>query len=338
MDLGYFGLSGNLRKTTVILGAGASRGAEFVKSQVGILPPLDLDFFQQVARLNNCREADSLLAFVQEEYRGEPHLSMERFFSEADYTDRFHAELHVDRGPRVKRYRRALTDFYVVVARLLSESADKTCTFHESIADRLSANDSILSFNYDCIMDSALRDAGGNRWDPARGGYGCDIKGAVSVWRQSTQGRPPQGSIQLLKMHGSLNWEVAADATVSLRPAMLKTSAEGAIIPPSWFKDLTRKPFASIWGTARKALRSARILIVVGYSVPATDLFSQSLLKVEVGAEAILDAVVLVNPDREARRRFIDIIRDGLNPKTRVLEYSTLRELHDRLTLGKALL
>jgi hypothetical protein len=50
MNLKDFGLSGGKRKTLVVLGAGASRGASFVNDETQVLPPLDLDFFQQVSR------------------------------------------------------------------------------------------------------------------------------------------------------------------------------------------------------------------------------------------------------------------------------------------------
>lgn len=336
MQLEDLGLAGGFRRTTVILGAGASRGASFIKGRVGVLPPLDLDFFQQVARLNACDESNRLLAFVREEHANELRLSMEQFFSEADYTNRFHSELNIDKGPRVRRYERALSDFYVVVARVLSTSTSGTCDYHGRIAKLLSPGDSVLSFNYDCIMDSALRDHGGNRWDPERGGYGFAIGGNHDAWRRRTTGQPPRSSIKLLKMHGSLNW-TQANGAVSLRDNASPQSAAGSIIPPSWFKSLTDDPYASVWKEARMAIRAARLLIVIGYSIPQTDLFSQSLLKIEAGSKLKrekLDALVLVNPDRDARRRFLDIVRGGLESSTRVLEYETIDVLNERLSNG----
>jgi len=93
MKLKELGLHGGQRKTLVILGAGAPRGASFVKSRTGVLPPLDLDFFQQAARINGNDSAEWLLGFVREEYPNEFRLSMEQFFSEADYANRYHSEL-----------------------------------------------------------------------------------------------------------------------------------------------------------------------------------------------------------------------------------------------------
>jgi hypothetical protein len=71
-------------------------------------------------------------------------------------------------------------------------------------------------------------------------------------------------------------------------------------------------------------------MIVIGYSVPPTDLFSRSLFKVEAGSKAKrerLDLAVLVNPDKDARRRFLNLIRGGIESTTTVLEYEKLEEL-----------
>ena len=103
MQLSNFGIPGGALKTLILLGAGASRGASFATDESKPLPPLDLDFFQQLARLDSTDESRRLLEFVRSEYQHEVGLSMEQFFSEADYTNRFHQDLNVDRGRLVKR-------------------------------------------------------------------------------------------------------------------------------------------------------------------------------------------------------------------------------------------
>lgn len=338
MQLEDLGLQGGSRKTLVILGAGASRGASFVKDKTAVLPPLDLDFFQQLSRLQSSPDADALISFVREEYGHELRLSMEQFFSEADYTNRFHKELNVDRGRRVRKYEHALAAFHRAVPQLLRTAANSACEYHGTIAANLQTGDSIISFNYDCVIDAALRNHGGNRWDPARKGYGFEIGGFVEAWRKPTRGKRPRSSIELLKMHGSMNW-LRDDGRTKLLANLddVETTA-GSIVAPTWFKDFTEEPFASVWKRARLAVRSARILVAIGYSVPQTDLFSQSLLKVEAGSKLKrerLDALVLVNPDREARCKILDLVRGGLEASTRVLEYDTLATLNRRLTKNR---
>lgn len=331
MDLSTFGLSGGRRKTLVLLGAGASRGASFVSDLTQPLPPLDLDFFQQLARMDASAEGASLLQFVRSEYGHEVGLSMERFFSEADYTHRFHKDLNVDRGPLIRRYQQALDDFHSVLPRLLNLTTTSDCEHHKLLARLLNAEDCVLSFNYDLIMDRALRESANVRWDPDKNGYGFPLVSGGPTWCRHGRGHPVGTSITYLKMHGSLHWRRQTSTSVSLvaNPTTV-TTLKDSIIPPTWFKDLELFPFADVWKQARKKVRAARIMVVIGYSVPATDLFSRSLFKVEAGSKERrerLDLLVLVNPDPVARRAFLELIKGGVESKTRILEYDTLEQL-----------
>jgi hypothetical protein len=62
------------------------------------------------------------------------------------------------------------------------------------------------------------------------------------------------------------------------------------------------------------------------YSLPPTDLHSTALLRTSVKKEG-LESLIVVNPDREARRRTRDILHRGLNAETKVLSFNTLEEL-----------
>jgi hypothetical protein len=331
MNLSDFGIGGGTRKTLVILGAGASRGASFVEDEVGVVPPLDLDFFQQVARLEETDESKRLLEFIREEYGHEIGLSMEKFFSESDYTDRFHKNLNVDPGPIVKKYQKALDAFFVVLPKLIEETTSEECDYHRVLADNLHARDSVITFNYDCLMDKSLRDHAGNRWKPDDGSYGFEVADGAENWMDHTRGQPVKNPIKLLKMHGSQNWMRGEEDEIELREATdLSSNLKDVIIPPTWSKDLAEFPFGEIWKDARVEVRRARIIVVVGYSVPDTDLFSKSLFKVEAGSKKKrekLDLLVLVNPDKAARKSFIDLVSGGIEPTTTILEYNTMNEI-----------
>ena len=105
------------RKTLVVLGAGASRGASFVRdSRYEVRPPLDRDFFSEMQRIkqaSNVKEdVDALLRFVRKEFGFNLTLSMEQFFSHVEAADRFHKEIKIDRGPKNLQYRQALQQFH----------------------------------------------------------------------------------------------------------------------------------------------------------------------------------------------------------------------------------
>lgn len=318
------------RTTVVIVGAGASRGASFA-TEVSLAPPMDADFFSTLSRLPSSEAGRKLITFVREQYGHELGISMERFFSEADYTTRFHTELKVDRGARTKKYEKALEQFYAAVADILHSTTSEECRYHRRLAQRAEVGDTFLSFNYDCILDRALRDVGGNRWNPEMG-YGFKPVSGMNKWRRVTPGKPPKGSIELLKLHGSMNWLRQKRTAIALEQRLrTMRSLEGVIVPPTWFKSVTDYPFQEIWKRARLRLRRGRALVVVGYSVPITDTFSQALLKVETGSERPLELLAIVNPDRVARMRFVDLVRAGIDGKTTLVEFERLADLHAAL-------
>jgi len=189
-----------------------------------------------------------------------------------------------------------------------------------------------MSFNYDTLIDQALSRVGGKRWVPDVG-YGFDIQDGVDQWR------PPPGPgpnvknpVLLLKPHGSLNWHVDKDVhAVTLVPAYHRSST-GAIVPPTWDKsDVGQWPWSEVWRSARRVLGTAKMLIVVGYSVPVTDQLSQALLRADVTK---LAALVVVNPDSAARRRVSGVMASGLGLNAVVIELSTLEELASYLPVG----
>lgn len=324
------------RKTLVILGAGASRGASFVNASKGPKPPLDIDFFLQLQRLSLNQETKNLLKFIREEFGSNTGPNMEEFFSQADYTDKFHQILSVDSGPKIKRYSNALGWFYKSLPMLFKNAiGEEECTYHSCLAKMLGRDDVMMSFNYDCLIDKALITAG-RSWDPSKKGYGFDIAEGTEYWKKHEgKGAAPKKSITLLKPHGSFNWNIDKKKVVKLekKPYNIKT-ADGRIVPPTWFKSLNEEPYASVWKQARLGIRRCRALIVIGYSVPQTDIFSRALFKAEVGSKEKrekLDLLILANPDREARRRFIELVQKGIESKTRILEFDYFKDLIDSL-------
>jgi hypothetical protein len=77
-------------------------------------------------------------------------------------------------------------------------------------------------------------------------------------------------------------------------------------------------------------LPTGPILIVVGYSVPLTDLLSQALIRVAASERAEnqkLSHLIIVNPDSQARSRFTELVRAGLSRETVIVELKSVLEL-----------
>src|ERR1043166_6718211 len=201
------------KKATVILGAGAARGAKCFDNS--LLPaPLDADFFALMQRVQHKEKLLSdFLGFLRGEFGEGACPRMEELFTQLEALEEFHSNLRITPGPRVRKYGDQLSKFVEIRStffrHLFVDNANqtRTCEYHDSLAQALNADDTIISFNYDCLMDGALARHGGRSWDPATG-YCLDVTGNSVPWSSVTgRGRPAKNPIQVLKLHGSLNWD-----------------------------------------------------------------------------------------------------------------------------------
>lgn len=325
MDLTPFGLP-KRREAVIVLGAGATRGASFVKPESILKPPLDTDFFVQLRSCDVGQEPDSqeLLRFIAEEF-GDAHLSMESFYSQVHLHEQFVADLPKGKGRR-RSYEWAAKRFLRVLPELFGASIDgQSCAHHQALVAALDATDVIVSFNYDCLVDGTLRDVGKRKWDPATG-YGVTAEGGLDTWKDHAgTGRFPKQGLRLLKLHGSLNWRVQNEKLGLLAdPYCRRGDGELALVPPLWQKSFDDHPFTALWRSARTALTSTKALLFIGYSLPLTDVYTQAMLRIDVQA---LDFLLIANPDDEARARIKRVLRSALRPTTRIVEVETMADI-----------
>ena len=151
-------------------------------------------------------------------------------------------------------------------------------------------SNSMISFNYDCLIDETLRTHGSGKWNP-RYGYGLNLgKGrgnnaGYENWEPDAPGTKDK-TISLYKLHGSLHFLVEGEkVNLKHRPYTKQHgSLRFTIIPPEWIKRYDQGVFKRIWYQAGQALHRARHLVVIGYSFPITvshsnALFRKSILK-----------------------------------------------------------
>jgi hypothetical protein len=311
------------RKTLVVLGAGATRGASFAEER-RLQPPLDFNFFQvlQMSETGRTPEGRALLDHVREEYGPALRVGMEIVFNNLDSAKTFYEEVRVDPGPIPRWPARLIDAFRVVLPALLGETLERTCAYHAALAYRLRTLDAVVSLNYDCIIDWALVTSSGARFSARRGGYGIEASDGADEWEGRARGPSPQGSIQLLKLHGSLNWATSG-APLRLRNSsdVYDAVPEGVIQPPLTNKPVEQDPFKSIWQSARRAVRDMRRLIVVGYSMPPADGLVRALLTTDL--RHTLEELIVVDPSPDVRTRHIELFAE---PSTRVFGFETLRE------------
>jgi hypothetical protein len=92
--------------------------------------------------------------------------------------------------------------------------------------------------------------------------------------------------------------------------AKLHGSADGGIIvPPTWSKG-AHPEIVPVWGEAKKALREANHIRVIGYSLPTADTYIRYLFKSAVLDSSNLKSIDVLSkdPDGATRRRYDDFV------------------------------
>lgn len=344
-----------MSKTVFILGAGATRGCSFVndmKRTGHCLPPLDGDFFTQLQRVSSTVHADRirrLISGIVEWFGPNYALGMEQVFIHLEHAQRMLQHLGKDAGPDHRKVTDLRRDLEQSIAIILGESLTKVkaggagsyelreCEWHDKlVADLAEPQDAFVSFNYDCVLDDSLRRRGAGKWN-AHYGYCFKLaakgKGLAGHGYWTPAGLPVAQRDQTIlvhKVHGSLHFKERIEGLVlKKRPYGNPRAASGdmhfAIIPPESSKSYEKGRFGQTMQAAHRSLRDASRLVVIGYSLPPSDQHAEALFRFGVKREA-LDSLVIVNPDRAARRRIRGAIQGGMKASTRVLSFDYLEE------------
>jgi hypothetical protein len=263
-----------------------------------------------------------LIEHVRTVYGPALNVGLETVFNNLDAAATFHEKFNVSRGRILQEPRRLIDALRVVLPALLGESITGSCDTHAAIARRLYVGDVVISLNYDCVMDIALREHAGFRFDPERGGYGLDVATGAEEWRRGGRGKRAKGSIQLLKLHGSLNWN-GPSIPLALRTDPYKPVARDVIAPPLTNKPVTDMPLKEVWRKARTIVGRMRRLVIVGYSMPAADGLVRALLATDLSK--YLEDIVVVDPAEETLTRHVDFF-GRIAPLARIITLRSMKQ------------
>lgn len=189
---------------------------------------------------------------------------------------------------------------------------------------------SAITFNYDISLDMAL----------------------YKAWIGPNYGIPPysfhQNPVQLLKLHGSLNWasrKDSGDAYPLLLDDYLKkykirgledrntciipigsqlaeyfsmytdipVEDQPVIVPPIWNKAEHHQTLSKVWANAARQLEEAEHIFILGYSLPETDAFFRLLYALGTVGMKPLNKFIVYNPDRTdvVENRFRSMLGPG---------------------------
>lgn len=284
--------------TVYILGAGASAG--FDRSSTGMRCPSAKNFFtvaDQVLKSDPRETIDnygSLIFFLKKYLNLSPADLENAGLDMQDVLTFLDLEMEYSDSPEeMDQLQRARNEFMDLLSVTFGKVLDgPPCPYHGALASSLGENDTVISFNYDLLMDIALY-LNSPHWDPISG-YGLK---AVPACRDTSLPAFCGSKVLLLKPHGSFNWVVCrtcgnfyvlpfAQNSTSLKWTSFKSFfpepqghyLERLLIPPTLKKDIHGKAMQLIWTRALNALKNAGRIVVIGYSLPATDFLVKRLL------------------------------------------------------------
>ena len=183
----------------------------------------------------------------------------------------------------------------------------------------------IISFNYDLVMERALIQSLVNikynsykdqfPYDGFRLNYYYGEKEVVAYrveyteydFRSERVIKSRDGStieegegenpinIELLKLHGSLNFSRQMGKQAEEKVSLTHAVADPFILPPI-FNKLSSSLANKMWKIALERLRQAKNVIIVGYSLPQTDIYMQYFLKSALGPNLNLNKIFVFDP------------------------------------------
>jgi SIR2-like domain len=287
------------RRTVLLLGAGATRGAlpHSLLNGKRLKPPLNGDFFQVAATYARAHGPHSVetrrLGRLRRVFRDDIPVrglpTMEEAFSLLSLAGDSPEIYKRRRGRRpAADQRQEIDDFLRLAFGILTQldRSNGAPTGYDRLAAKLGPGDTVVTLNYDTLLDSALWRHG---WDPKRG-YG--LKGGVNKmqWQAARAvSSSSASSVRLLKLHGSVNWFVRGAVShledlFTKKPVRVTAPRRNEIanhirqtIPPVYGKAFKHDHWRTLWDLAYHALREADVLVIIGCSLVDTDFHLRAL-------------------------------------------------------------
>lgn len=335
-------------KSVLILGAGVSLAEAMIwrPSRRSNHPPLDANFFSKAQAI---APAEAASFSTRAEAMGLPpikrgvELGMENVFGDLYYA--VHSTSGSEHNQALMAYRQLLR----LYTRVLAQTTNWFCDRSHGLLQRylelhLAQSDdlTIVTFNHDLGAENALSNIPRTSVWCVERGYGPIALRPVAV-KGLGRGLPLHSSacdhstpVQLLKLHGSLNWQVATrshqPSEQDLFPSTQRTSELSCIaqhqvslsltrrssrrryrlwpqvVPPIYDKQgIIAARFGALWTAASSALAEAEHVALVGYSIPPADVHAANMIKQAFRKNDLDPHVEVINPDPHVATRLADL-------------------------------
>ncbi len=153
----------------------------------------------------------------------------------------------------------------------------------------IQGDNTFISFNYDTFLEEALWNIG------QKINYGLE-----RAWYSDPSLIDTYYGVKVFKLHGSINWTEPGQKgqSVHVYPSYdqsLQSGKTKVLIPPTWRKTFSGS-LEKIWNKAIISMSQATRIIIIGFSIPDTDMHFKYLLAAALENNISLREIIFVNP------------------------------------------
>lgn len=178
----------------------------------------------------------------------------------------------------------------------------------------------MISFNYDLFLDQAVSINN----HKILGDYNIEFADVenFSGYERFLSKQRKKGDVDLLKLHGSLNWARCPQCQRlflayfrEYREILRKSCTHcgnqqllPVLIPPTLLKNIQISELVGVWNRAEYLVERMDSFIIIGYSFPEADIEAKWLFKRAIARNGSKPSLTLVEPDSSVRRRVVEFL------------------------------
>jgi len=341
----------NQKKTLYILGAGSS-----ISHSNGLFPNIN-NIFIKAIELNitttNRGKIKSTYRSLNNYLKSWFGIGLDNTVDQLDFEKVFtFIEIEKEKNPvDFELPRKQLIEIlFHVIMKLKDRIQINEAPDYQQFRDNLDWNDSIITFNWDILLDDYLgRLKYISHWTQEQekdssesksiefpqirnSAYGDFIDSLYLTNRieSSRLNRLRRQEGFFLKLHGSVDWKMCKNPFCERRnrpfPVLFPLKnrecdycfeeTEILIVPPALQKAVNQSPLIRTqWNIAEKEITKADKIVIWGYSLPPTDFHAEWLLR-KCGKNKQLSKIIIINPNPEHIHKFDKIIKElPINPR-----------------------